>query len=35
MLAICGCLDKPELIDLLRGAGADVNHKDKDDETPF
>jgi len=35
MQAICKRHDKPELIDLLHGAGADVNHRDKDGETPL
>lgn len=35
MQAICKRRDKPELIDLLHGAGADVNHRDKDGETPL
>ncbi len=35
MQAICKRLDKPELIDLLHGAGVDVNSRDKDGETPL
>lgn len=35
MQAICKRLDSPELMNLLDGAGAIINHKDNDGETPL
>ena len=35
MQAVCKRFDKPELIDVLHDAGADVNFRDKDKESPL